>query len=101
MNKKIIIILLITISHSLFAQKPWKDNSYFSKHFPEEDTNFSLQYDFSAMGDLMYNNFEYKISAEFYEQADSLNSRQLINHSLCYYNNNDFNKWKNTFRKKS
>ena len=90
MNKNLIIILFIFISNFFVGQKPWKENNAFLEHFPEEDTNYSIPQNFSSMGDLLYNNFEFKISAEFYEQADSLNSRQLVNHSLCYYNNNDF-----------
>ena len=90
MNKNLIIILFIFVSNFLVGQKPWKGNNAFLEHFPEDDTNYSMPQNFSSMGDLLYNNFEFKISAEFYEQADSLNSRQLVNHSLCYYNNNDF-----------
>jgi outer membrane protein OmpA-like peptidoglycan-associated protein/tetratricopeptide (TPR) repeat protein len=90
MNKNLLVILFIAVSNILISQKPWKGNNSFLEHFPEEDTNFRLPNNFAAMGDLLYNNFEFKISAEFYEQSDTLNSRQLINHSLCYYNNNDF-----------
>ena len=90
MNKNFIVILLITIGNTFVAQKPWKNNDAFLEHFPEEDTNYSVPHNYADMGDLLFNNFEYKISAEFYEQADSLGAKQLINHALCYYNNNDF-----------
>ncbi len=90
MNKNLLIILFIAVSNILISQKPWKGNNSFLEHFPEEDTSLYRPKNFSAIGDLLYDNFEYRVSAEFYEQADTLNSRQLINHSLCYYNNNDF-----------
>ena len=98
MNKNLLVILFIAVSNILFGQKPWKNNNSFLEHFPEEDTN-SLPQNFAAMGDLLFNNFEYEVSAEFYEQADSLSSRQLINHSLCYYSNNDFINAINPFEK--
>lgn len=90
MNKNLLTILFIAISNLLFSQKPWKGNNSFLEHFAKEDTNYSMPHNFAAMGDLLFNNFEYDVSAEFYEQTDSLNSRQLINHSLCYYENHDF-----------
>ena len=81
------------------AQKPWKDKNSFLEYFLEEDTNYSIPHNFADMGDLLFNNFEYQLSAEFYEQADTLTPRQLINHSLCYYNNNDFYNSVSLFKK--
>ncbi|MBM76927.1 MAG: hypothetical protein CL846_00440 [Crocinitomicaceae bacterium] len=99
MNKKLIIILLFAINYGFLAQKPWKDKNSFLEYFLEEDTNYSIPHNFADMGDLLFNNFEYQLSAEFYEQADTLTPRQLINHSLCYYNNNDFYNSVSLFKK--
>jgi outer membrane protein OmpA-like peptidoglycan-associated protein len=40
--------------------------------------------------DILYDNFEYELAADFYNKADSLNQNQLKKHALCFYLKNEF-----------